>query len=374
MEGGSNRRKAMTVGAAGLLIGLAYALRLLVPDSWDPSVFVAFGELSTVETEYGQELLGEVVTRPQLGHDGRFFFAQANDPFYFQPEKHAVVLDRPIHRAQRMLYPTLAGLFGLLPPAGVVWGMLVVNLLALGAGSLLVGLIAAGRNRSLWLGLAFALNFALINEIDIGGAGVVAAAFAVAGVLAWERGRQGWAAVAISCAVLSREVMAMTWLGLIVLTALRRGRQSRILLTLPPITAVAWRVYVTWRLSSISPAAGIGESLESFSLPFVGLARAVRTWLEDPLDLALNAVVLVVLVVFAIRAVRSRDALAWGSVGFVALAPFLSYPIWAEPYDISRAVAPVFTAYAVLLLAPAGGSVREAGKALPRVGEAIQRP
>jgi hypothetical protein len=252
--------------------------------------------------------------------------------------------------------------------------MLVVNLLALATGTILVGLIAAGRNRSLWLGLAFALNFALINEIDIGGAGVVAAAFAVAGVLAWERGRQGWAAVAISCAVLSREVMAMAWLGLIVLTALRRERQARILLTLPPVTAVVWRAYVTWRLGGISPAAGIGESLESFSLPCVGMARAMRIWLEDPLDLALNAVIVAVMIVFLIRTVRSRDALAWGSVGFVALAPFLSEPIWAEPYDISRAVAPVFTAYAVLLLAPAAGSVRSVGKALPGIGEAVPRP
>src|SRR5918996_1092055 len=113
------------VGVVGLAIAVFLALRVLVPNEMDPTIFVAFGEDSQTQTNYARSLLGEITTRRDLGHDGKFFFAQANDPWYLSPEQHAVVLDRPIYRAQRMLFPMVAGGFGLFPPGAVVWAMLL---------------------------------------------------------------------------------------------------------------------------------------------------------------------------------------------------------------------------------------------------------
>ena len=136
--------------------------------------FVALGEESTVETEYATRLLGDVTTRQGLGHDGRFFFAQANDPWYIEPEVHAAVLDEPRYRAQRMLFPSVAGGFGFFPPGVVAWSMLVTNLLALGLGAYLAALLALRWGGAAWLGLAVPMNIGLIFELDIGGAGILA--------------------------------------------------------------------------------------------------------------------------------------------------------------------------------------------------------
>jgi hypothetical protein len=340
------------VSLVALCIGLGYAVRLLVPADWNPSVFAAFGALSTEQTAYGKELLGEVVTRPQLGHDGRFFFAQANDPWYLHPAENAAVLDRPLYRAQRMLYPVLAGLFGLLSPTAVLWGMAAVNVIALAFGTLCLSLLAQERGHSPWVGLAFALNFALINELDIGGAGVVATALGILGVLAWERGRLALAVVSVTGAVLSREVMVLFAVGLLICEFRFRHRIWWGVLTVPLLAAGLWHIFILWRLEGVTGDTGIGQAAESLAAPFTGLLQASERWFDNPLDLGLNLAILAIMGVFARRAVRSQDPLAWSAFGFIVLAPFLSAPVWAEPYDISRAVAPVFTAYVVVLLAP----------------------
>ena len=90
--------------------------------------------------------------RGDLGHDGRFFFVQGNDPWVLEPEVNAVVLDRPLYRSQRMFYPLLAGGFGLFSPEGVVWGLLVVNVIAMGLGTWAVAVLAVEMGLSSWSG------------------------------------------------------------------------------------------------------------------------------------------------------------------------------------------------------------------------------
>ena len=160
---------AWLVGAAGLAIGVTIALRVLIPNGMDPTVFLALGEDSPIPTGYAQRLLGDVTLRRDLGHDGRFFFAQANDPWFLETEMHAVVLDRPVYRAERMLFPMVAGGFGLFPPSVVVWAMLVTNLLAITIGAILAARLAAGWGTAPWLGLWVPLNIGVLFELDMGG-------------------------------------------------------------------------------------------------------------------------------------------------------------------------------------------------------------
>ena len=76
------------------------------------------------ELAYGEEILGDVVPSGGFGHDGKYYFMQAMDPFFMSPEDHAAyLLDRPTYRAQRMVYPTLAGGFGLLPAQAISWSL-----------------------------------------------------------------------------------------------------------------------------------------------------------------------------------------------------------------------------------------------------------
>ena len=340
------------VGVTGVAIGIGIVLRLLIPAGMDPAIFLALGEAAPAQTRYTERLLGNVPTRPNRGHDGKFFFIQANDPWYLHPDANAVFLDRPAYRSQRMLYPMVAGGMGLFPPWLVVWTMLVTNVLFLGVGALVAARLATIWGASPWLGLAVPLNIGLLFELWIDGSGILAYVLALCAVYAVAMGK-GWTAAALmSAAALSRETMVLFAFGLFALGWVEH-RRLRWRLVLAPLLAMAmWQGYVQLRLMGI---AGRDGAWSNFGPPFVGLVDALRSWLDDPNSLVLNIALLALVVVFAVRGVSSRSMIVWGALPFVAMATVLSVAVWGEPFDISRALAPVFTAAPFLLFVPADG-------------------
>ena len=223
-------------------------LRVLIPSGMDPTVFIGFGEQAPVQTGYARALLGDVETRPNLGHDGKYFFAQANDPWYLQPEQHAAVLDRPLYRGQRMLFPMIAGGFGFFPPEVVVWSMLVTNLLALGVGSMLAARLASLWEAPTWLGLAVPVNLGLLYEIAIDGSGAVAYVFCLGALYALATDRTSMASALFAAAALSREVMVAFAVGVFVLYLYQHRALWRIVLV--PLAAMAvWYLYLRSRLA-----------------------------------------------------------------------------------------------------------------------------
>jgi hypothetical protein len=351
-EGGVTVRalaSPLLVGVAGLAISVVIALRVLIPNGMDPTIFIAFGEDAPVQTEYAVRLLGEVTTRHDLGHDGKFFFAQANDPWYLEPQQHAVVLDRPAYRGQRMLFPMIAGGFGLFPPGVVVWAMLVTNLLAMAVGAFLAAKLASSWGASPWLGLWVPLNIGLLFELDIGGAGILAYACCLGALHALLDDRTWLAGLLFAAAALSREVMVLFAVGVFVLWWLdRRERPWRLVVT-PLVAMAVWYVYLHVRLSGVT---GVGSGTQNFAPPFAGFLEAFRSWVEDPINLIYELPLLAVIIAFIPLAIRSRLPIAWGALPFIALATILSVNVWREPFDLSRALAPVFTAIPFLVVVP----------------------
>jgi hypothetical protein len=323
----------------------------------DPSTLAAFGESAGAPTKYARTLLGEITTRPYLGHDGRFFFAQANDPWLIHPEINAAVLDRPLYRSQRMAYPMMASLFGLLGPGAVVWALILFNLVLFGVGTWATAALASRLGGSPWLGLAFALNFGVISELDIDGAGVLALAAAMTAVLALERSAFWTAAILMAVSALAREVMLLFLVGVVYGVYRWSGLWRWRLLAVPIGAVAAWALYVRVRLAGIS---GTGIVQGVFALPFVGMLEASRSWLSQPLTGSLAIAILIVLVLFVLRVLRRPISFALGAAPFAALAVVLSANVWREPYDLARAIAPVLTAYPLLLLLPAGDRTRSA--------------
>ena len=350
------RGRIWPVAALGLAIGLVYILRVLVPAGWNPSIFLALGEDSPRQTGYAQSRLGSVVVRDAFGHDGKFFFIQANDPLYLEPEVHAAFLDRPVYRGQRMLFPALSGGLGLFPSGVVVWAMLGVNLAALVAATAVAAKLAIAWAASPWLGLAVPLNLGLLSEIDIGGAGVVAMLMALGGVLALSSPRgTAPASLLFTLAALSREVTLLFAAGVVAVLFLSKRRIIWQLLVFPAVAVGAWRLYLLVRLADL-PSGGADRELGA---PLIGIWEAFGYWREDPIDLAIGVVMLTVLVAFALRAFKGRNLLAWGALPTVALALILSVYVWREPYDIARAIAPVLTAYPFLLFLAASKRTSE---------------
>ena len=335
---------SLLVGAVGLVVGVAYVLRIMIPHDLDPTIMIAFGENSPAHSAYARGLVGDVVLRPAFGHDGQDFFIQANDPWLLNPESHAILLDNAIYRSQRMAYPMIASGFGLFPPRAVVWTLPLVNVLALGAGTVITSRLSSFLGGSPWLGLAFCLNLGLLSEVDISGSGAVALAFAVAGVLAAEKGRPWAAALLLAGAALSRETM-LAWAVVVGWFLWRKGIDKWWASAALPMAAVGlWGFFIRYRLSGL-PSLDI-PFLAPF--PFAGPVDAYEFWRSEPSNLLIIFALVMVAVAFAVRVVRSRQLLGWAAAPSLLIAATASVSVWRYPYDIARVLAPILLAYPLL--------------------------
>jgi hypothetical protein len=342
----TGRRTAIWAGLVAMLLSSLISVRVLSEVDWDPTIFVAFGEEATPTREYAEERLGEVYLRPEQGHDGKFFFVQSNDPLVLDPEENAAVLDRPLYRSQRMLYPVLAGGGGLFGADAIVWTMLIVNIVAMAVGTWAVAQIAVEMGASAWWGLSFALNLGFVSEVNIGGSGVVAAAAAFGAVLMIMRGRIGWGIALLSLAALAREVMLIAAAG----TALwlwMEGRRDAagVTVVIPGLAVAAWAGYLRLRIGEGNVAAEVQE----IGWPFVGFIEAVQSWLGDPVDLAVGVAMMLLFVLYTRRVVLGRQLVGWVFVGFVLLGIVFTEQVWHSYFDITRAVAPIITSFVLLV-------------------------
>ncbi|MEO0494185.1 MAG: hypothetical protein AAF081_12295 [Actinomycetota bacterium] len=329
-----------------LVIGLLIVAASLIRHDGDIAGLIKFGAGGSVaeRTAHVEDVLGrEVATVDLLGHDGSMFFLQALDPFFVNPDEHAVHLDRPVYRAQRMLFPTVAGGLGLLPAEAVLWSMAMLNVAAIALGSLGTSRIAQRLGGSAWLGLAFALNPGVIFEFDISGAGILAFACAVWGTLAVMDGRTRAAVLWFCAAVLAREVMLLYLAGVCCHQLWTNRRIPWLLGGIPALTAAAWAGYIRLRLDSHD---GVQE-VQEFGVPFGGILDASENWFGDPVQLGVIAGLIVVMPLLLVRAFQRPNPMAWGALGFVLLAILMTRQVWWNFFDISRAIAPVMTAYLV---------------------------
>lgn len=341
----SRRSDLRLVVLVALVIATIAAVRLLAVSEWDPTAFTAFGEDAVEITAYAEGHLGrEVLTRDLQGHDGKFFFVQANDPLILEPEKNAAVLDRPVYRSQRMFYPLIAGGVGLFSPNLIVWALVVINIVGLAVGSWAIGSIATKHGASPWWGLAFILNGGLLSELYIDGAGVLAFALACVGVLALEEKRPGIAAALFVAAALTREAM-LSFIGLVALFWMIRKKAIPWLLAVPAgVTALLWGLYVR---AQIDLPTASDQVREITLIPFSGLIEAVTSGIAQVEDYLLMLIFVFLLVLVPVRAWKSEVYLTWGAVGFAVLAPFLTIYVWQKSFDISRALAPLVTAFLI---------------------------
>ena len=336
------------------------AFRSIGSSDGDPTVFTAFGETATHITAHAEDVLGrEVFERTGHGHDGKFFFLQALDPLYLAPEEHAVLLDRPVYRGQRMLYPLIAGAAGLIPDRALPWTLVLTNVFAVGVGTAGAARLAIRHGRSPWWGLAFALNVGLLAEYLISGAGVVSFAAVIWAIAMLRENKIGPAAAWLVAAVLAREVMLLAVGGVALLWWLRRRRIPWLLVSAPASAVALWGAYLRIRLDEGS---GVSE-VQEIGWPFGGVIGSVSHWAQSPLDMAVGAVVILLSVAMVMQAIRRPSFVSWAGLGFVVLGPLLTAQVWTRYFDISRALAPLFTLY--VLSAFVVADARTSGETTP---------
>lgn len=361
---GPDRRPAATERAAatrvlrwvpvvGLVVAILVSGWMLVRNDNDPAIMLAFGVESPRLVDHAEEVLGrDIPLLPGYGHDGRFFFLQALDPFVLEPEDGpATLLGRPLYRSQRMLFPMVSSGGGLVPGTWLPWTMLLTNLGAIGVGTAATARIAERRGASPWLGLAFALNVGVVISLGIGAGGVLAFAAAMVGIDRIEQ-RKVWSAVAwFAAAALAREAMLLFAFGVALAEWRREGRLPLRFLAVPA-AVVAWAGYLRLRL----PDAGTGsDEVIELGPPLAGVFDAAERWEIGglgTLDLVVPLLIAVSIAIVARSVLHELDPLAWGAVASAVLVVLLARPVWQHYYDISRAAAPILTAAVVVAFAP----------------------
>lgn len=337
------------VGLIGFLLALVFGLSVLIDSDWDPTAFAAFGAEAEPTLTYAESRLGEVRVRPGQGHDGKYFFVQANDPWVLDPDENALTLDHPVYRSQRMLYPAVAGLGGLASPELIVWGLLITNVLGIGIGSWVVALVGLEMGASPWWGLSFALNLGTLSELTIDGGGILAMLFSFLALLMLMRERFGLSVGSLVLAGLSREVMLIAAAGVALwLWRKSRLRQAVLAFVLPTLAVGTWALYLRLRIDP-TPTEG---RVEALGAPFQGIARAFGNWSDDPVNMAVGLSMILLVLLFTWRAVVDKQLVGWAFLGFVPLGLVLTEQVWTSWFDISRALMPILPAYLLILFAP----------------------
>jgi hypothetical protein len=330
----TSRIGAVAVALLMLLVGVV----LIGPG---PVWFVRLGHQS-LSLDLARDLFGEDVPIPLNDkHDGEWYWNLARDPLLNDKAALDTRLDRPAYRAQRIGYPLLAAPWKLGGETSLVWGLVMTNLVALGAGTA----IAAGLVRRLGCRPAAVLAFPLAPATFIAVFGDLPDAIAIAAclgaLLAVHRRDLRWVVVASIIAVLAKDVMII---GLVGLAVLGPGipRRFRIALVVPGAVAGAlWAGYVRLRLGSD------GGALQEFvAVPYRGIRDAwVDRWQPGGRPELLFASILLALLslVVVVLFIRRRTPELAMAVPFALLVPFFSPQVLDVPINSYRGVGPMLT-------------------------------
>jgi hypothetical protein len=207
----------------------------------------------------------------RYGHDGQQFYVIARTlPDLARADGH---VDRLRYRARRILFPLVVAPL----PAGAatVWGMLAVNLLAVGAAALALSRLALRLGLAPWLGALAGITPALLVSANAVLADALGIALAVWGVVLWRR-HIWWAVLLFTFAVLAREqlLVAPAVCGLAAL--LERPRRWVWPLLVTPAVYAGWSLVVGMWLPQRARAGEsgpLGDALRQFVFPF-------RAWID----------------------------------------------------------------------------------------------
>jgi len=360
-----------TIGAA--LFAAIFGLKL-GGVAW----FLHLGHNFQPNIDLARRLFGPGVVIPHIvGHDGQYFWVLARDPLLLHGHADRLLLDRPSYRAQRIAYPLLASPWRLLGERGLLWGLVITNVVIVGFGTeetvRLARLIGAPDRAALLFGVSPTVAVALIGDLS----DALAVLAIVVGIRLVLEGRAVGAAIAFTIACLAREA-SLTVVAAVMFaspgtfsTRLRdwlpaagplRGSARWLVAAVPVIAVVAWGVYARWRLGWPP------NSIQEFTWPAMGYLKVWRLkWihLRGVSDALFSIVMWVMLVWLAIRWVRRPTVIRAAALAPCLLVPFYTPQVVSISLNSLRALGPAFTLFGVDLYADA--MARRAVRARPAV-------
>jgi hypothetical protein len=284
-------------------------------------------------------------------YDGAYFYAIARDPLA-TGQAHRLLHQAPYywgHPGYGWL-TWLASVGG--HPSAVPAALLAVGILSIAlagaAASVLAGLLGWTR----WGGLVVALNPGLVFAVANDTSEALAAAVLLAGLVAYARGRRGWALVLFGYLCLVKEPLALVPLAIGAWELWRRYRPSFVAAALAP--ALAWWLYLRIHLGAFP----FGQGSERLTAPFAGWEQALvgaasQSWsggVESPdtAQLGQAAVPLIVAVglgilVASVYSLRLRNFVQPAFLALAAVYACITANGVQYPKDLLRELALVLT-------------------------------
>jgi hypothetical protein len=287
------------------------------------------------------------------GYDGQFVYSIARDP-----DDAARFLDVPAYRFQRILLPALGRALALGETDALPWTLLMVNLVALAAGTWVLEQLLQHYGASRWYALGYGLALGTLGAVRLTLPEPLAYGLALGGLLCLTRGRVLLAALLFALAALAKEttLILAAAVGLSLLWE-RRWRDA------VGFGGVALLPFAVWQaqLSAQFGAAGVGAGgALATSFEFIPFAGVIRILTEGGLTvfIVLGAILLPFVLLptiwgllASLRAFRRGQTglttwLLLVSAGVMVFIPFSTY---REPLGILRFI--VGLQIAVLLFA-----------------------
>lgn len=342
------------VGLVGMLLGIFLVGYLIVMLGEGPTKLLHFGTdypdprvLDYGRSHFGPDL---ALVEGTWGHDGKWTFIMTMDPLLLNPADHAVLMDFPAYRAQRVLMPLFVSPLRVVGgPEAIAWGLAAANALAVGLGAWGTARLAKALGRSPWWGLLFAGNVGVWLEITITGTGVVASALAMWGIALATENRFTAAGIAFAGASLSRESMIVVAAGVGVWLFIRGRRRAAVRVIAPGAIALGlWWMYV-WSVLDAPPFAGGHTTL---GLPLVGPLTAIEQWLaQGGRSLVMGFGILGLSLVAVWQAWRRPAPLTWAGAGVAILGLSASSASWLFWYDPPRVMSLILVTVPLAVIA-----------------------
>lgn len=355
-SGGADR--PFVVFLIALLVGSVFVVPRLESYDWNPTGFVHAGGRFVDAGEAPPDLL---VRHGEVGFDGTGFYRFALNPATRDRFERGIELDLPAFRHQRILYPLIVwAASGGGRATAVGWALIAVNLLAFAGVGWLGGSLARAAGRHALWGLVFPFYPGFAVSLGLDTAEIVAAFFALFGVLFVVRRQAVPAMLAFTAAMFTRETTLLIGMGIALawLLAQRSGRwrdtKAIPIFVVPGLAYAAWQVVLhswwdEWALAT-------GSSVD-VSPPLTGLVQAAQDWPRTDGTQAAYQFILVAaiaaFVVTAIVAARRARPPAFAVIAFGAgasLALLFSDAIWLHHWGFLRAFTETYLMGAFMIL------------------------
>jgi len=318
----------------------------------------AYGGNLTGFIEFGSHFAG--ATRPppgaqvnsSQGYDGQFFYVQALDPLLLHNSTvSSLRAAGEAFRLQRVAYPALAFLLAAGQSGAIPFALLLVNVLVLLGLTAGLAIYAHRRGWSTLWATAIALMPGMLLPTLRDLSDPLATAGTLAGLLLWRSGRRWPAALALTVAVLTREVMMVVVVAVAVEAGARawrarefpgewRAAASQVwpVIVMPSAAFAAWQAYLTLRYGGLVGGADL-------SLPLVNLVQEVRWSMHGypPLAATWDLVFVLLIIAASVAALTSlRHRVTIISAGACALALGVLVPTLGDIWSDTRLSAPLF--------------------------------